>query len=257
MVAGYKEFEFDLPGALFAHLVAVLEKMTTAPFSDDNVGSIPEAQGVYQLFHDGELVYIGKTDAEAGLRKRLERHHAKLRHRKGLQPGEVSFKAVRIYVFTAMDLETELIKHYGGLRRIKWNGSGFGSNDPGRERDTTTYKDTHFDAMFPINIDRSLETVLLSGESAATVLSRLKDTLPYVFRYEGRKGSRRAHPDLEEKKVDLSNMDSFTARNLIERTVAQLPDGWQATKLPSHIILYKENKNYIHGTIIARSNHSY
>src|SRR5205823_1069268 len=120
-----------------------------APLTNENLANIPEAQGVYQLFLGDDLVYIGKTDAEAGLRKRLERHQAKIRHRQGLAPDSVNFKAVRIYVFTPMDLETQLIRHYGGERKVRWNGSGFGSNDPGRQRDTTSFRAEHFDMIFP------------------------------------------------------------------------------------------------------------
>src|SRR5262245_12618134 len=121
MEAGYTDFEFDLSSALLARLVDVLEGLDAVPLLEQKVTSVPEAQGVYQLFYREELVYIGKTDADAGLRKRLERHRAKVQHRKGLEPTDVCFKAVRIYVFTPMDLETELIRWYGGTAKVRWN----------------------------------------------------------------------------------------------------------------------------------------
>ena len=105
MTPGYVEFEFDLPEALLTRLINVFDGVESATLSKGNVDSIPEAQGVYQLFLDRSLVYVGKTDAEAGLRKRLERHALKVQHRRNLAPEQVSFKAVRIYVFTAVDLE--------------------------------------------------------------------------------------------------------------------------------------------------------
>lgn len=254
MTPGYVDFEFDLPGALLSRLVQVLDGLDDATLSPEFLVNIPEAQGVYQLFLDHDLVYIGKTDAEAGLRRRLERHHHKIQHRHGLDPSRVSFKAVRIYVFTAVDLETQLINHYGGYAAVRWNGSGFGSNDPGRERDTTTYKADHFDAQFPIDIDRPLSLELPASGSASAMFTALKTALPYVFRYQGAgPQSRRPHPDLETTTVSISTARPLTARRVIEEVVRQLPAGWQAVRLPSHVILYKEDRAYPHGSVITRS----
>jgi hypothetical protein len=253
MTPGYVDFEFDLPGALLTRLVQVLDQLVPAALDLAFLADIPDAQGVYQLFFDGALVYIGKTDAEAGLRRRLERHQYKIQHRAGLDPARVAFKAVRIYVFTAVDLETQLINHYGGFAAVRWNGSGFGSNDPGRERDTTTYRPEHFDAIFPIDIDRALDLMLPASGTAAAVLFLLKSTLPYVFRYQSAgPRSRRPHPDLEATVVSMSAGPPVTARRVIQEIVRQLPTGWQATQLPSHIILYKEApRPYAQGVIIG------
>jgi len=254
MIPGYVDFEFDLPGALLARLIDVLGKMDSVTLAPAQLASIPDAQGVYQLFMDNDLVYIGKTDAEAGLRKRLERHASKIQHRNGLDPARVSFRAVRVYVFTAVDLESQLIGHYGGYSAVRWNGSGFGSNDPGRERDTTTYKDDHFDALYPIDINRPLDLAVQDSMTAVEAFAALKAALPYVFRYQGASPrSRKPHPDLEGTTVTLAGLSPVTARGLIKTVVEQLPAGWQATLLPSHIILYKEARQYPQGTVIARS----
>jgi hypothetical protein len=117
-------------------------------------------------------VYVGKTDAEAGLLSRLTRHSKKIQHRIGLTPASVLFKAVRVFVFTAIDLETQLIAHYGGTNIVEWNGSGFGSNDPGEKRDTTTYKAGHFDAQFPIDIARPLAFSIPTPTKAAEGCAR-------------------------------------------------------------------------------------
>jgi hypothetical protein len=252
VIKGFVEFEFDLPGALLHRLVEVFANMSAAPLTADVIGAIDDAQGVYQLFLDGELSYIGKTDAEAGLRKRLLRHAAKIQHRFGLDPARVTFRAVRVFVFTAVDLETQLIKHYNAKT---WNGSGFGSNDPGRERDTTTYKEEHFDACYPIDIDRSLPALLLPEmpTSAAKVLAYLRENLPYTFRAQNAGGkSRKPHPDLCNP-VAMPECSAWTARAVITSVVRQLPAGWQAVKLPSHVILYKEKKDYPSGELLARS----
>src|SRR6185295_17870023 len=128
-------------------------------------------------------------DAEAGLLKRLLRHSRKTQHRVGLSPDRVSFKAVRIYVFTAIDLETQLIRHYTGSSGTVWNGSGFGANDPGRERDKS--KPGRYDTDFPLDIDRPLEVDLSGERTAASVITALKATIPYTLRVQAKaKGSR-------------------------------------------------------------------
>jgi hypothetical protein len=116
---GFIEFEFDLPEALLTNLVRVFDSMDSADLTQENVAQIADAQGVYQLLLDGQLVYIGKTDAEAGLRKRLERHARTIQHRLNLDATRVTFKAVRVFVFTAIDLETQLIRHYGRAPRSR------------------------------------------------------------------------------------------------------------------------------------------
>ena len=258
MTAGYTEFEFDLPDALLKRLVVVFDALIAAPLIEANVTAIPEEQGIYQLFLNGEeghnLVYIGKTDAAAGLRVRLGRHAAKIRNRLNLDPNNVLFKAVRVYVFTAVDLETQLIEHYGG-NRVSWNGSGFGSNDPGRERDTTTYKADHFDTQFPIDIGRVLSfTVPVSG-SAAEILRVLKNGLPYLIRYQSlRQGARAPHPDLDATRVILNPSQPLTPESIIAQIIGQLPTGWHATMLPSHVVIYKDdNRRFPSGRLIARS----
>lgn len=249
---GYVEFEFDLPGALLARLIKILDNLEPAPLNTSSLSGVPEEQGVYQLLLDDRIVYIGKTDAEAGLHKRLTRHTRKIMHRVGLDPARVSFRAVRIFVFTAMDLEADLIRHYGGVKAIDWNGSGFGSNDPGRERDTTKVDSKNYDAIYPIDIGRELAFAIDRDETAASALSRLKDALPYTFRYQNAGGRmRKPHPDLEATKL-TSLGGPLTARAAVEHIVAALPNGWQATNLPGYLILYKEApREYPHAQVIA------
>jgi hypothetical protein len=251
-VRGFREFEFDLPGALLEKLVQVLDGMEIAPLDVGVLASVPEAQGIYQLFLDGRLVYIGKTDAEAGLFRRLARHSRKTLHRHNLAPERVGFKAVRIFVFTAMDLETQLIRHYTAEAGTAWNGSGFGANDPGRKRDTS--EPGRFDSEFPIDIDRSLGVDLSGTTTAAAVATQLKATLPYTLRFQSAgPRSRRPHPELESTSVTMTAA-STSARTALEELTRQLPTGWQATALSALLILYKERvEDYPGATILARS----
>lgn len=251
---GYIEFEFDLPGALLVQLIKTIDGLEAVALSAENLADIPEQQGIYQIFSEGKLVYIGKTDAESGLRKRLVRHAKKIRHRVGLDISKIHFKAVRIFVFTAMDLESDLIRHYGGVKTIDWNGSGFGANDPGRERDTTNVDPDNYDAKFPIDIDRDISFVIEVNETAAVVAQRLKSALPFLFRYQGRGGkSRKAHLDFEQATLTAIS-GPISTRNIIKHIVSALPPGWQATALPGYVIMYKEAlREYPQSQVIAVS----
>lgn len=250
---GYVEFEFDLPRALLARLVDVFDGVEAAQLDGANTMAIPEEQGVYQLFLDARLVYVGKTDGEAGLKSRLSRHAKKLLDRHGLDPARVRFKAVRVFVFTAIDLEADLIRHYGGVGLVDWNGSGFGSNDPGRERDTSKVKPDHFDAMFPIDIDRPLDFNVHDGEAAAEALQRLKATVPYLIRYQNGGSWRTPHADLAASFLG-GLAGPATARSVLEHIASHLPAGWHITLLPGYVIMYKDDtRKYPSGTLIGFS----
>jgi hypothetical protein len=249
-MAGYYEFEFQLPEALLAQIVQRFTDADPDALVPENLKDIPDAQGVYQLMHQGQLVYIGKTDADAGLRKRLERHSRNVQHRLNIQPEDVQFKALRVFVFTAMDIESQLISHYG-KEGSGWNGSGFGANDPGRERDTTTAKDGHFDLQFPLDLDKALTLELQLPASVGVALFKLKDAVPYTFRFETT-GRRTAHEDLTNAVLDQLP-EPLTMRTVLQAILGVVPPGWQATALPGRVILYKETRDYAHGEVIGKS----
>lgn len=247
----FEDWEFDLPSALLAELVELFEEMPVGPLTTDAVAAVPDAQGVYQLFHNGELVYIGKTDAEAGLRARLNRHARKIQGRRYLSPENVAFKAVRVYVFTAMDLEELLIDHYKNARGVPlaWNFSGFGANDPGRQRDKTRLKEGHFDRLYPIDLDMLLP-VHPGALPVADALRGLKQELPYNIRFatvEG--GSRQPHPDLVAATVTRVG-GLQTVRSILTDIKNALGPEWQITALPGYVIVYKEREHYPEGEII-------
>jgi hypothetical protein len=251
---GFREFEFDLPDALLTAMITAFDQMESASLTDAHLSDIPEKQGVYQLLLDDEIVYIGKTDAEAGLRHRLDRHVWSIQHRCNLEASQVSFKALRVFVFTAMDLENQLIGHYRKSSSISWNDSGFGSNDPGRNRDKTRAKPGGFDVLFPIDLDREIELKETGTMKALHALMLLRKELPYTIRVEGASsGSRKGHPDLLSADVEISEQQT-TARTVFTAIVNVLPPGWQATRLAGRVILYKENEEYPAGAVIARSN---
>ncbi|MDP2259951.1 MAG: GIY-YIG nuclease family protein [Caulobacter sp.] len=251
-VPGYAELEFDLPGALLRSVVGSLDALEPIALLPENTLKIPEQQGVYQLFLRGEPVYVGKTDADAGLAKRLFRHSRKIQHRTNLDPSEVSFKAIRVYVFTTVDIETDLIRHYGAGAGLAWDKSGFGSNDPGRQRDTTNNKPENFDFQFPADIDRVIDFALPESCTAAEALRLLKRAVPYTVRAPRQGQSHKLHSDLEGQTVSFRGGPK-TLRAAMAELVGQLPAGWQATKLLGYVILYKEDRAYPQSEIIARS----
>lgn len=131
-VPGYQEFELDITQALLEHLPDIFANLADAPLTADDVAGLPEkAQGVYMLLDDGTPTYIGKTDADHGFRARLQRHFLNLSARHNFDLTKVSFKAVRVMVFTMVNVEKTLIDHFLGARGMSWQFSGFGSNDPG------------------------------------------------------------------------------------------------------------------------------
>lgn len=256
MLAGFIAFELDLMGAVMNQIIPALNAMDSAPLTLANATTLPDAQGVYLLIHDGRIRYVGKTDAEAGLRTRMARHARKFEQRRNVLPADVSFKAAQILVLTAMDIESKVIAHYGS----EWNGSGFGSNDPGRERETTDKPEQGFDALFPIDIDIPVEILEPGPTTAHAALVAMKEALPYTLRYEvklpgGRKkaGSHdyrlNPHPDMPAAPMTVP-AGPMTVRAMLKLILGALPSGWQATYFVSHVILYKESRVYLHGTQI-------
>lgn len=257
MTNGYAELEFDLPGALLESILKHLKEVDAADLTLANTSVIPDEQGVYALYlkRDDQLVYIGKTDGEAGLGRRLTRHARKIDGRQNIGPTDVAFKAIRLYVFTAMDLETALIRSFGGVKNVAWNNSGFGSNDPGKERDTTRYKPDHFDTLYPIRLDEAFVELTPGRQSVAEVMQALKDGLPYLLRFQRPNSSSRSsyHPDFEASLIEVPPT-GMTTREAVTACLAALPAGWHATALPSHIIVYKDDtRRYPSGEVIARS----
>lgn len=239
--------EFDLSAALLAELIELFDEMKPQTLTEANADRIPNGQGVYQLFLADELVYVGKTDAKAGLADRLVRHARKISSRLNLDPAKVSFRAVRIYVFTPMDLERLLIDHYSVYAKPAWNNSGFGANDPGRKRDHTALKKGHFDALYPIDLHVPVAFERARVRSAASVLSQLKAQLPFNIRYQcDPSNSTLPHPELLAASVRLARR-SPTAQDALSSVAKAMGTRWQITKLSGYVIVYRERRRYTHG----------
>lgn len=140
-------FNFDLDAGIRAQLVKHLEETPKLPLES---GAGPRESGLYAIFLDGDLVYIGKatktfTKSGRTLRDRLGEHVRKLSARTA---GDLTrFQ----YTFATFDSdwwvvagEVALIRHLSP----PWNASGFGSKTPGAGRPGTD-RISDFDKLFP------------------------------------------------------------------------------------------------------------
>ncbi len=238
-------FEIDIISALVDQLVPALDRLNEGPLTDQNIEQVPEERGVYQLFHRHILVYVGKADK---LRERLQDHRRKILGRKNIDIADMSFKCLTIHRnWTALAPEETLIRHYQKQRLSAWNGASFGPHDPGRNREATNKPPQGFDAQYPIKENWRCTGIAAGQYKAAQLLKAVKDELPFTFRYqEAKKGG---HPDYNTSIVTVPQA-GMGAEELICLIAQSLPQGWQATRFPSHMILYKESRPYTHGTLI-------
>jgi hypothetical protein len=239
----FGHFDLDIARALKEQLQEFLSTLTPASLADRRaLDNVPREGGVYRLLHNSLPVYVGKADDS--LQERLRQHASDIDGRQGIQLSAVSFICASVSRnWSAYGIERQLIDS----RTLPWQGSGFGNNDPGRERDTSRVKESHWDALYPIRLDWKCEQIDAKEYSVAELLREIKRAAPFVFRYQdipksdSTLGSRRV-------RVPLANMAFW---ELVELVVGVMP-GWQATALPGYTILYKENNDrYLHALKLA------
>lgn len=247
-LTGYVEYEINIEKVMREDLPGVLESILMAPLTVESINTIPEfAKGAYVLFENGHPVYAGKTDTRHGFRARLNRHAYTVQHRQNLDPASLSFKAIRIMVFSNFDVEAILIDELrvGDPSALKWNDSGFGSNDPGHNREAQEPAD--FDKERPVDIDRTIDLFAPGEHALFPLFIALKASLPYTFRYQTDKGKgyRAGHVDHRNAApIVFAEAEVVTMRSIIGKTLALLPSGWRATVFPDRVILYKEDRAY-------------
>lgn len=205
-------------------------------------------QGVYQLFLDAKLMYIGKADKN--LRDRLERHYRMLAARQNINTEKLGFKALYIHKnWTTWTTEAALIRFF--REELPWNASGLGSNDPGHNREDTAEEDT-FNSLYPIDPNYVCDWISPGKYLAWDLLEQFKKDLPYLLRFHKvtrkfkSQADQQAVQELKETQVKVA-FKSMSAKDLLVEIAKQLPDGWQATQFPGRLILYKEQADYRHG----------
>lgn len=141
-------FEFDLDRGIREQVV---EKLESSPRLQMEVGVGPPASGIYALYHDDRLVYIGKaskgtTKSRRDLRSRLNEHVRKIELRRNISIEQMTCRYLTFssewWVFAA---EYALMVHY----KPEWNDSGFGSKTPGKGRPGTD-RISRWDEQFPL-----------------------------------------------------------------------------------------------------------
>ncbi|MHC5902760.1 GIY-YIG nuclease family protein [Streptomyces sp. S6] len=246
----HAEFKLSITKALGDQLAAALEELTPAPLTIENIQSLRPLPGVYQLYKDGDLVYVGK--AENSLPQRVEKHFRKISGRRNISLAEMSFTC--LYVdedFGAVAPERLLINKHRGQGQVPWNYNGFGNNDPGKRRDTTVVEAGHFDRLYPINLEYTFPspvTASVSGEVESTLaelLATTKAALPYVFRYEATKA-------FDEITVRLP-AGHLSADDALRTISEHTPAPWQVTALPGYVIMYAKTEDYPSGTRYYRA----
>ncbi|MGW1363321.1 GIY-YIG nuclease family protein [Streptomyces chartreusis] len=228
----HRSFTLSITKALGDQLAADLAKLTRAPLSDVSINQLLQRPGVYQLHLHDDFVYVGK--AEKSLPARLRQHLKKISGRRGITPNDMSFSCLYVAEdFSALAPEQLLINHHKDLGEIPWNNNGFGNRDPGRQRDHTALKPTHFDALYPIDLDRPVEGLVAGETNLLDLLKSLKTTLPYNIRY-AKSG------DLESTKLVITDVDLSTDA-LFKSISAAASGGWQITALGGYVVMYEDN----------------
>ena len=239
---GVEDFKLSITKALGDQLAEAFLGLTPISLSHSHLtASVVNRGGVYQLYLDNKLVYIGKADHK--LQQRLLKHLKKIGGRENLDLNRLSFTA--IYVdedMSAVAPETLLIQRHRSTGDAIWNFNGFGNNDPGRQRDTSSVAQDHFDSLYPINLQCPVSTStgrMLVGD----FLAKLKKTLPFTFRYQYAKSWRTSGRVEFSPMIDVPT--GLTATTAFELAAAAVP-AWQLTALPGYTIFYNETRPYAH-----------
>lgn len=244
-------FEFDLATPFFEQLLGLFESLETSPLTEERIRLLTPHQGIYGLYQNEKLVYVGKADNS--LPGRLEDHQIKISGRLQISVEEIEFKGVYLAkTWVPLAPETKIIAHFQRQNLCEWNGGGFGQHDPGRNREETNKPPYGFDSQFPIKTDWPCIGVESGAYEANDLLQKVKGLLPFCFRYEtdNPQGAwRRGSTKYAGKTIEVSE-SAMPAARLIALIARQLGSTWQATKFPSHIILYEEQKSYKYGEIL-------
>lgn len=233
------DFKLSMTAALRDQLVSLLDTLEPAPLTTEALDTLDQRGGIYQLFAEGVLVYVGKSTSR--LPARLTQHRVKIAGRIDNLIDRMTFKCA--YVDEDLDAvapEKLLIKQFRDRGEAEWNTNGFGNKDPGRQRDTSTVKRAHFDRLHPIDLEKRF--ALHIGRSQPTllsVMSALKFALPYTYRF-GTDRAAKHHLDTIDVSADFMPGTELTAREWFGWISERLPEGWATVALPGYVISYRD-----------------
>ncbi|MEW2607486.1 GIY-YIG nuclease family protein [[Kitasatospora] papulosa] len=228
----HKDFTLSITKALGDQLAVALAGLARAPLTEESITRLKEKPGVYQLYLNGEFVYVGKADKS--LPTRLRNHLGKISGRRNISLDEMAFSCLYVAEdFSALAPEQLLISHHKGMGDIPWNNNGFGNKDPGRQRDSTVLKQNHFDVLFPIDLERPVKGLQAGETTLHELLETIKAGLPYNFRYG-------KSPEFKNRHVHVPAA-GMTADEVFRLVSAEIPTKWQATALMGYVIMYDDS----------------
>lgn len=228
------DFRLSITQALGDQLADALDELEPAPLTPENLGLLEDRAGVYQLYRNGDFVYVGKADKS--LPTRINKHLRKISGRRNIDLSEMTFTCLYVAEdFSALAPEKLLIKEYRKRGEIPWNNNGFGNNDPGKRRDETVVKANHFDNLHPIDVDRVLTTLPQGPVALNRLLPRAAKEIPYTFRYL-KKGYGNAY------KAVVNVPENPTINDLFQMIAGALPETWQIALLPGRAIMYPDGR---------------
>jgi hypothetical protein len=230
----HADFTLSVTKALRDQLEVALNNLARAPLASENLNSLHERAGVYQLYLRDELVYVGKADKT--LPGRLKKHMRKISGRENIELADIKFCCLYVAEdFTALAPEKLLISRYDQSGRAMWNHNGFGNNDPGRNRDKSIVKSNHFDKAYPAALQRTVDGLMPGDVPMKDLLKKLKLGLPFNFRYADKKlGS------MADVRINLQS-PGLTADQVFGIIAQKLPDRWQIVALPGYSIMYPDS----------------
>lgn len=228
----HADFRLSITQALGDQLLASLMRLEPAPLQEASLLGLRELPGVYQLYLDDELVYVGKADRS--LPARLRQHKRKVSGRANISLENMTFCCLYVAEdFSALAPEKLLINRYAQRGEAPWNRNGFGGKDPGRRRDHTVIKENHFDNVFPADLDRIVDDIPQGEVLFSSLLSKVKKELPFNFRYQQLPSSLANH-------LLTIHDPQLSADGAFRLIASQLPVTWQVVALSGYVVMYPD-----------------
>ncbi|MBO9428147.1 Eco29kI family restriction endonuclease [Sulfitobacter sp. R18_1] len=190
-IPGVSTFELNLPQAIVGQVTEKLISMQPASLLNADLNAIHNFKGIYCLedhsdpSRTNKLVYVGKADGREGMQQRLKSHQRRIQMRENLDATKIYFKALHIFVFQPRDVEEFLIMSFQTADNADWNKNGFGTNDPGKNRDETTLKPSHFDSEHSIDLNGNFPFLVEAGTSVADSVRDWAQKCPWTCRNMG------------------------------------------------------------------------
>lgn len=240
-------YDFNFLETISAQLVETLEKLPPSPLNTRMLGELSSfqklersKQGVYLLIHNEGPVYLGKANDIHG---RLSAHLRKLMGRLNIDHDRLFFKAILLdrSMSTAANEEL-LIAAFSKTHRGMWNGKGFGSKDPGKNRDRT--EPSAFDQTHPIT--RKFSVAIDDSETVSSLFMKLKRQLPFLFRHE------KLPKAIADMHLDLRGVPR-QAEAVLRYAISKFPSEWHGAILSYGIVVYAGLDAYWHTTDVFAS----